>query len=769
MALNVAASSAPSMAQAPSQPAPDITAAATTVQKSPTIENQNYLSWGEPYMPYGVIGGLGGAALLLGAYGARRRMKIAVPYMLACGTGVVLLLNPEIVSERHQKLPTEVIVAVDKSASQSAVKGRAETTAAMEAEIARALEGLGGNVNIRVVDVGSSAGPEGTELFTALKSLPDLDPRNVGAVIALTDGQVGDAPSSTNFPRGTPVHALISGTDGEKDRVLRIETSPRYGLTGEEQVVRVIAEDSGPGASHGTPVRLTVKGEGDETHTIEALTGEAAEIRVKLSHPGANVISVEAEGWEGEVSAANNRIVTSIQGIQKAVNVLMVSGTVNPSALPLREIFKADPNSNMAHVTAMRLPEDFDDTPDEELSLIAFPLRQIMSDLHKFDLVVFDHYPDLNLIPRHHLQMITQYVHKGGAVMVLAGPDFAGTKSLARTPLSAILPVKPTGTIIDNEAPPRASAEGQRHPVLDGLPGVNALPGQEPSWGPWADVIESTKEYGTSILETADGKPLLVLDRPGRGRVAVLLSDSFPLWKTGYKGGGPYENLIMRVSHWLMKNPDLEEEALRLTPLQNSGKLLIERRTMGEAVEPVTIIAPGGEEESVTLTQKSPGVWSAEIEAGQTGIYQARQSGEQALVSYTQMGPAHGRELERMISTGERLAPLVARTGGLVQRMRDAAGRLDVPSLEFSNDGTPARDGKLTIRENDRTVMKGREATPLMAEYGYLAALLMAGFAAWGWVRSGDPKRLRRGLESAKNTLGWGSSKNGPPGPEAGV
>lgn len=767
MALNVAMT--PASAQSPAQPDPPDPL--TVSQKDIQIESRSYVSLGDPYLPYGAIGGLGAAVLLLGGFAYAGRMKIAVPYVLACGTAVTLLLNPEIVSERHQNLPTEVVVAVDKSASQSTVPGRAETTAAMEAEIAKALEGLGGNVNVRIVDVGSSAGAEGTEIFTALKALPDLDPRNVGAVIVLTDGQVGDVPSSLSFPRGTPVHALISGKEGEKDRVLRILNAPPYDDVGKEQTITVIAEDVGAGTSPGQPVRLTVKGEGEEIQTIEAVTGEPAEIKVRLNHAGSNVISVEAEGLPGEVSEANNRVVASVRGIQKAVNVLMVSGTVNAGTPPLRHIFKSDPNSNMAHIIALRTPLDFDDTPSGELNLIPFPTRQIMSDLHKIDLVVFDHYPDLNLIPRHSLAVISNYVHKGGAVLVLAGPDFVGPKSLARTPLSSILPVKPTGRIVDEEAVPRASAEGQRHPVLDGLPGINALPGQEPGWGPWVDAIEVTKEHGTSILETPDGKPLLVLDRLGKGRVAVLLSDSLPLWNIGYKGGGPYEDLLMRVSHWLMKNPHLEEEALRLTPLQNSGKLIIERRTMGESAEPVTIITPAGEEVAVPLTEKSPGLWSAEIEADQTGIYQARQDGGQTLVSYAQMGPAHARELERLVSTDERLKALADRTGGLAQRMQDASGKLSSLSAEFARDGEPARNGRLTVRENERTVLKGREATSLLEEspYNVLAALLIAGLVAWGWVRSGDPGRVRRSMDTIRNALGVGKSSNGPQGPEPGV
>ena len=80
-------------------------------------------------------------------------------------------------------------------------------------------------------------------------------------------------------------------------------------------------------------------------------------------------------------------------------------------------------------------------------------------------------------------------------------------------------------------------------------------------------------------MQAAGDKPLLVLSREGEGRVALLLSDHIWLWARGYEGGGPHLDLLRRLSHWLMKQPDLEEEALRLS--SRGRELVIERQIHG--------------------------------------------------------------------------------------------------------------------------------------------------------------------------------------------
>ncbi|HRQ60094.1 MAG TPA: hypothetical protein PLO23_01025, partial [Alphaproteobacteria bacterium] len=336
--------------------------------------------------------------------------------------------------------------------------------------------------------------------------------------------------------------------------------------------------------------------------------------------------------------------------------------------------------------------------------------------------------------------------------------EFTGRTSLIRTPLKDVLPVMPGPGSVESEASPMASEAGQKHPILKGLPGVNAKPGDDASWGPWDHTTEAALKSGTAILQTPDGKPLLVLDKPGKGRSAILLSESLPLWTDGYKGGGPSEKLISQVAHWLMQNPDLEEEALNVKLTQDGEKLRIERRSMAEAVDPVILQGPDGKDISVSLTQAEPGLWSAEIPVGGNGVYQVRQDGaaegQQSLIAFTHKGPANLMELQQAVSTDALIKPLANATGGRTERM---AG-LKTPRIEF---GEYAQGDILHIRENQKTEVKGREDMPLI--HPLLGGFLIAAFAAWGWVREGDPKRI----QALKDALWRRKDKPAPQGPDA--
>ena len=146
--------------------------------------------------------------------------------------------------------------------------------------------------------------------------------------------------------------------------------------------------------------------------------------------------------------------------------------------------------------------------------------------------------------------------------------------------------------------PFHAAAEraGKRHPVTRGLVGADTSP---PHWSRWFRLVDTRAANGTTIMEGPDKKPLLVLSREGEGRVGLLLSDHIWLWARGYEGGGPHLDLMRRLSHWLMKQPDLEEEALRL--IVRGRDLLIERQTMADNVSEVTLTLPSGGTRTVTL------------------------------------------------------------------------------------------------------------------------------------------------------------------------
>ena len=151
--------------------------------------------------------------------------------------------------------------------------------------------------------------------------------------------------------------------------------------------------------------------------------------------------------------------------------------------------------------------------------------------------------------------------------------------STLRYPLS--LPAEPTGTVLEQPYFAEISSLGNRHPVTRNLPGSNTEP---PVLEP---MVPSRRRHTIRRAHRKcrgpDNRPLLILNREGEGRVALMLSDHAWLWARGFEGGGPHVPLLRRLSHWLMKEPDLEEEALRIKA--RDGSLQIERQTLSEESE----------------------------------------------------------------------------------------------------------------------------------------------------------------------------------------
>ena len=274
------------------------------------------------------------------------------------------------------------------------------------------------------------------------------------------------------------------------------------------------------------------------------------------------------------------------------LRVLLVTGEPHPGERVWRNILKSDPSVDLVHFTILRPPEKQDGTPIRELSLIAFPIRELFdAKLDDFDLIIFDRYSRRGVIPEAYLENIARYVRNGGALLEAAGPNFGTPMSLSRTPLGAILPAEPTGDVYEEGFKPQVTALGRRHPVTADLPGAGPR-GGEPSWGRWFRQVDARAHRGVTVMTGDRGEPLLVLDRVGKGRVAQLLSDEMWLWARGFEGGGPQAELLRRLAYWLMKEPDLEENDLRAAV--DGDRLVVTRQSLEPDDRPVTVTAPDG-------------------------------------------------------------------------------------------------------------------------------------------------------------------------------
>lgn len=689
------------------------------------------LTW-VPLVPWPVIAALGAVALLLVLFGLLRRARGALLRTIPLGALLLILAGPQLVREARTPLPDVAVVVVDDSPSQGLGDRRARSDAAAEA-LRRTLDQDAG-VEVRVVRAGAAPGRDGTHLLDALNdAVADVPRQRLAGAVLVTDGQVHDVPESgpengpekngATFP--APVHVLLSGRRNEADRRVVVEAAPSFGLVGRQATLRVTVQDPALAVGGRVPLRVTV---GDGTpREVPAEVGRPVEIPVPIRDAGPNVVEVAAAPRDGELTTLNNRVALSINGVRDRLRVLLISGEPHVGERAWRNLLKSDPNVDLVHFTILRPPTKDDGTPLTELALIAFPIRELFEErLAEFDLIVFDRYSRRGLVPFGFLRNIADYVRGGGAVLQAVGPEYAGPFSLYDSPLAEILPAVPLGRVAATRFTPGLSPQGRSHPVTAGLEGAGTDT-DPPAWGDWLRQVPASVNRGAVLMTGADGQPLLVLDRVEEGRVALLLSDTLWLWQRGWDGGGPQTELIRRMAHWLMKEPELEEEALRARIAD--GSLEIERRTL-EITDPapprVTVTPPEGAEETLALQATAPGRQTAATRAEIPGLYRVSDGDRVAVAA---AGTPNPLEMGEVITTAERLAPLAEATGGGVFWLGE---RDTVPRVRRTDPAAlQAGDDWLGLRANKDYVVNGVRQTALLPPALALPLVLAGLMLAW--------------------------------------
>jgi hypothetical protein len=679
-----------------------------------------------PLVPAYIVWTAVAVALALALLLVFGRTRGALMRTIALALFVLALANPSITREDREPLTSVAVVVVDKSPSQD-FGDRTKQTEAVRAALGERLGRMPG-MEVRFVEAGEADGEtDGTRLFTALSSaLSDVPHDRVAGVIFITDGRVHDVPSeAAALGFAAPVHGLITGHKNERDRRVVLVTAPRFGIVGQSQNITFRVEDQGAPPA---PAQVTVRRDGETIESRNVRPGASVSISMPIPHAGPNIVEIEASPLDGELTTVNNRAVVSIDGVRDKLRVLLVSGEPHAGERTWRNLLKSDASVDLVHFTILRPPEKQDGTPINELSLIAFPTRELFQQrINDFQLIIFDRYARQGVLPIIYFDNIARYVRQGGAVLVAAGPDYASQTSIWRTPLDAILPAEPSGRMSDGAFRPQLTDLGKRHPVTRGLEGAEQDP---PHWSRWFRLVDSRASKGMAVMQGPDNKPLLLLSREGEGRVALLLSDHIWLWARGYEGGGPHIDLLRRLSHWLMKQPDLEEEALRM--FVRGRDLTVQRQTMSDTVSDVTLTSPSGKTRTLALTSAEPGVWRTTIEANEFGLWRATDGTLNALAN---VGPANPREFTEVTSTTEVLAPLSNATGGDVVRVEDGSG-VHLPRIvPVRSSETFKGDDWIGLRVREASVVRGIGVLPVFA--GLIGLLLLVGSLAATWMREG--------------------------------
>jgi hypothetical protein len=660
------------------------------------------------------------AGLLLLARSRGWAVRVAALALIA-----LALSNPSFTREDREPLSSVVAVVVDKSPSESFGTRTQETAKAQEALVdsLKKIKGL----EVRVVEAGQADGEtDGTHLFGALSSaLSDVPVDRVAGAFLITDGRVHDIPASTAaLGFQAPLHALITGQKGERDRRIAITAAPRFGIVGQSQTITYRLDDQGV---TGERAKVVIRRDGETISERTLQSGQTSSVEVDIKHAGPNIVEIEASPLDNELTQVNNRAVVAIDGVRDKLRVLLVSGEPHSGERTWRNLLKSDASVDLVHFTILRPPEKQDGTPINELSLIAFPTRELFQQkINEFQLIIFDRYARQGVLPIAYFDNIARYVRSGGAVLVSAGPDYASNTSIWRTPLDSVLPAEPVG-VTEKPFYAKLTDAGKRHPVTRGLEGSASDP---PHWSRFFRTVDTRNAITPPVMTGADGEPLLLLSRFGEGRVALLLSDHIWLWARGYEGGGPHLDLLRRMSHWLMKQPDLDEEALRL---QVQGKdLQVVRQTMGDTVAPVTVTSPSGATKELTLTAGDPGEWHASMPANELGLWQATDGTLKALIN---VGPTNPKEFSEVTSTTDMLQPLAQATGGDAKRVVDGSS-IELPRIVPVRASTVFHgDGWMGVKMRDASVVKGVGVLPIFA--GLIGLLLLLGAFAATWLREG--------------------------------
>ncbi|WP_305967866.1 MULTISPECIES: glutamine amidotransferase [unclassified Mameliella] len=670
----------------------------------------------DPLLPWAAIAVLAALALLGTGLALWRGLSGWALRFLA---GVVLvgaLAQPSYQVEDRAPLSDIVLMLVDETASQQLAE-RADITTEAAARLEAQLDARP-NTEVRRIPVPDGEGDAGTLLMTALSNALAEEPRGrIAGILLLSDGRLHDLERAPDLP--APMHLLMTGKEDDWDRRLIVRNAPSFAILGEEVELTLRIEDNGA-APGDTRTDILISVDGDEAERFTVPIGEDLTLPITLPHGGLNVIEFTVPEADGELTDRNNKALIQINGVRDRLRVLLVSGEPHAGGRTWRNLLKSDSSVDLVHFTILRPPEKQDGVPVNELSLIAFPTRELFLDkIDDFDLIIFDRYKRRGILPAIYLDNVRNYVEKGGAVLVAAGPDFASADSIYRSPLADILPAEPTARVVDQGYKPAVTDLGQRHPVTSGLSGAD-------DWGRWLRQIEVQPIKGDVVMSGIDDRPLLVLDRVGEGRVALLASDQAWLWSRGYEGGGPQLDLLRRLAHWMMKEPELEEEALWAEPAGQTMRIV--RRTLNEFVGDVIVTTPDGDEVQVPLEEVSPGRYEAIYDGPQIGLYRLE---ENALSAVVGLGPSAPREFVQTIASGAALAPVIDEMRGGVMRLEEG-----LPSIREVRAGRPAAGRGwigLTPREAYETL--DVRQTPLAPEW--LVLLLAAGLIVGAWMREG--------------------------------
>ncbi|TNE32538.1 MAG: hypothetical protein EP349_01365 [Alphaproteobacteria bacterium] len=690
-----------------------------------------------PLMPWQALVVLGAAAFVLFVLALLRGARGTWWRGLALVLVLLVLSNPSVMQEQREPIKDTVLVVTDNTPSEKVGQRPALVAGAMD-NIRKQLEAL---PNVEPVYLTVEAQEDETRLWSAMReAVLEQEENALAGVILVTDGQVHDAPAAPleeERLKNIPIHTVYTGAKDEKDISVIVTQAPRYALTGDTVTVTVRIDAQGYPKTQTEKLRLEVMQDGDPVGVFPVVIGEERKLSFKMEHAGDTVLSFTVPRLEGELTAANNTAFSIIRAVRDRLRVLLVSGKPHAGERTWRNLLNSDPAVDLVHFTILRSPEAKDPTPSHELSLIAFPTHELFQrKIKNFDLIVFDRYHLQGILQGFYMRNIREYVKNGGALLMASGDEYGGQSSLYQTAVRDILPARPLGGTIENGFIPEKTDLGDVHPVTE------RLTDKQQAWGRWFRQVKAEVAPTSRILMMgAEKYPLLVLDKAEKGRVAWLASDHTWLWARGLEHGGPQKELLRRLVHWLMKEPELEEN--RLVVSVNGFDLTVRRRALLDVDKNIDIamFTPEQEQKTLTLRREDLRRWQrGDAHVEQYGLYRFEDptSGQKA---FAVVGRIDVPEMQQVIASNEKLSPLTAATGGGEIWYREAgqgfALRHGAGFAKLKYYG----DDWIAVKKNDAYRVTGLKSFPLLPPLWAMLVIALVMMIAWYREgRSGTPQ-----------------------------
>jgi len=628
---------------------------------------------------------------------------------------LICIANPIIVSENRENNPDTVAIILDLSPSQN-IKNRKETAQKTYNLLKDKLKKFD-NLDLRFKTIN---GKNGTNIFEPLSEIvADIPSDRLAGAIVITDGQIQDSPKNIeNYNFKAPINFLLSGEKNERDRRLIIESAPRFGIVGEEIEVKIMVED----ISSKVPNALVSININNDTKKSKAITiGETVVLTLPLDRAGITSLNIEVEPGTEELTLQNNKAVIEINAIRERLKVMLVSGEPNMGLRSWRNLLNSDPSVDLVHFTILRPPNKQDLTPIGELSLIPFPTRELFQlNLKDFDLIIFDQYHLRGILPQYYLKNIVEYVVNGGALLDTAGPAYAGPYSLSQSPLQNILPTEPTGEVISEKFIPGITNEGLRHPVTANLKDNN----NQNDWGPWYRMVEGLTISGDVLLEGPENRPLLILNRIGQGRVAQILSDQSWVWSRSENNKGPQADLLRRLVHWLMKEPELEEN--ELSAKVEKDTILITRNSLALNSKPVSLISPSNNKMEIYLDELGNGKQIGKVLSPEQGIWKLS-SGISSISII--VGNSNSSEYLDVRTTDLIIKPVVDKNMGSITWLNSQNNFPNINHIPRSQMKTESKN--IQLIKNKKYFIKNLKQTSITPWYILLILSIVLIFLSW--------------------------------------